>query len=96
MYATASTRYIPEDLAGVAKLMKSGGSRVSEIHRVLKQAALDTQREITWIYEDIQTRFGPSAAEKRFDASNFGDLLRERWQLAGYYFKIRRDKACDD
>ena len=89
--AHAVMRDIPENLLLIGKTMVAAGMRVSDVDRWLRLEVQKSGGEVTWNYMDVYHRTCASTAERKFDATDVVEHLRQRQQGQGLFYRSTTD-----
>jgi hypothetical protein len=77
-------RYIPESLHATAESMAlSGTCSIADIHRVMAAQASREGKGVTWIPEDLRTRYGATTEERANDVTALLVELRRHQEEKG-------------
>ena len=89
--AYAVMREIPADLLTIAKTLVAAGVRVSEADRWLRYSVEKAGGEVTWTYQDVYRQTCATTAERKLDATDMLELLRQRQQEQGLFYRTTTD-----
>jgi hypothetical protein len=95
--ARATMREIPSDLVEIGKAMVLSGVANAQVYRFLRQQAEKDGGSAAFTPQDVYHKCGASTGERRLDATNLVEMLREREQQSGLFSRTTTDsEGCLD
>ena len=92
--ARSSMREIPADLVEVGKAMLQCGVSNAHVYRFLtRRVEADGTKEALFTYQDVYHACGASTGERRLDATNLVEMLRQREVDEGLFQRTTTDDA---
>jgi hypothetical protein len=89
--AHTAMRSIPDHLLPVAKSLVAASVSVEDVWRWLKRTVETEGGEVTFNYMDVYHATGASTAERALDATNLTEMLRQREQDHGLFYRTTTD-----
>ena len=89
--ARSTMRSIPSELAELGKSMVAFGMAPAQVFRFLKARAEKDNVEVLFTYKDVYTACGASTGDRRLDATNLVEMLRQREVTQGLFQRTTTD-----